>query len=149
MSSHHHPSQKQSAINLFVHRAFTIYDKEHLQTELNHLKLALQKNGYDKKDIIKTINKHANKTMVSDTQLDERILSIFPYVKGTTDRIGRILNTISALFLSHPKNRPNLNKSQLKNFHSASQVYTKYLVPADIHQKNRENSQPTDKRTST
>jgi len=30
--------------------------------------------------------------MVSDTQSDERILSILPYVKGTTDRIGRILN---------------------------------------------------------
>ena len=67
--SHHYPAQKQSAINSLVHRAFTITDKEHLQTEFNHLKLALeislQKN--DKKDIIKTINKHVNKTIVSDT----------------------------------------------------------------------------------
>ncbi|XP_018305550.1 uncharacterized protein [Mycetomoellerius zeteki] len=47
--SHHHPAQKQSAINSLVHRAFTISDKEHLQTELDHLKLALQKNGHDKK----------------------------------------------------------------------------------------------------
>ncbi|KAG5335552.1 GT2D2 protein, partial [Acromyrmex charruanus] len=37
---------------------FTISDKEHLQTELNHLKLTLQKNRHDKKDIIK---KRANK----------------------------------------------------------------------------------------
>ena len=29
--SHHHPLQKQSAINSLVHRAFTISDKEHLQ----------------------------------------------------------------------------------------------------------------------
>jgi len=50
-----------------VNRGFTISDKEHLQTEFNHLKTALQKNGHDKKDIIKTINKHANKTTVSDT----------------------------------------------------------------------------------
>jgi len=28
--SHHHLAQKQSAINSFVHRAFTISDKEHL-----------------------------------------------------------------------------------------------------------------------
>ncbi|XP_018309188.1 uncharacterized protein [Mycetomoellerius zeteki] len=89
--SHHHPAQKQSAINSLVHRAFTS-DKEHLQTELNHLKLALQKNGHDKKDITKIINKHANKTTVPDTQPDERILSILPFVKRTTDRIGRILN---------------------------------------------------------
>ncbi|XP_018355601.1 PREDICTED: uncharacterized protein LOC108756357 [Trachymyrmex septentrionalis] len=72
--------------------AFIISDKEHLQTELNHLKLALQKNGHDKKDIIKTINKHTNKITISDTQPDEKILSILSYVKGTTDRIGRILN---------------------------------------------------------
>ena len=65
---------------------------KNLQTELNHLKIALQKNGHDKKDIIKTINKHANKTLVSVIQSDERILSTLPYVKGTTDRIGRILN---------------------------------------------------------
>ena len=31
--------------------------------------------------------------MVSDrSQLDKRILSILPYIKGTTNRIGRILN---------------------------------------------------------
>ena len=46
----------------------------------------------DKKDIIKIINKHANKTMVFDAQPDKRILSILLYVKGTTDRIGKILN---------------------------------------------------------
>jgi len=88
--SYHHPAQKQSAINSLVHRTFTISDKEYLQTELNYLKIALQKNGHDKKDIIKIINKHANKITVSDTQSDERILFILPYVKGTTDRIGRI-----------------------------------------------------------
>ena len=64
--SHHHPAQKQSAINSLVHRAFIISEKKHLQN-FNHLKIALQKNGHDKKDIIKIINKHANKTMISDT----------------------------------------------------------------------------------
>jgi len=56
--SHHHPVQKQSAINSLVHKAFTISDKEHLRTELNHLKKALQKNGRDKKDTNKIISKH-------------------------------------------------------------------------------------------
>jgi len=90
--SHHHSAQTQSAINSLVHRAFTISDKEHLQTEFNHLKTALQKNGHDKKDVIKIINKHANKTTVSDKQSNERILSILSYVKGTIERIVRILN---------------------------------------------------------
>ena len=50
-----HKNNLQS-IHLYI-KAFTISDKEHLQTELNHLKLAVQKNGHDKKDIMKTINK--------------------------------------------------------------------------------------------
>jgi len=54
---------------------------------------------------LRDINKHANKTRVSDTQSDERILFILPYVKGTIDQIGRILNkhNIRTIFKS-PKN---------------------------------------------
>jgi len=72
-----------------VHRVFTISDKEHLQTELNHLKLALQKNGHDRKD--KTINMQTRQRSLT-VQSDERILSILPHVKKTINRIGRILN---------------------------------------------------------
>ena len=99
------PPQKQSEINSLVHRAFTISDKEHLQIELNHLKLTLQKNEHDKKNITKIINKYANKTLIFDTQLDEKILSILPYVKRTTDRINRILNehNIRTIFKKPPK----------------------------------------------
>jgi len=35
--SYRHPAQKQSAINSLVHRAFTISDKEDLQTELSKI----------------------------------------------------------------------------------------------------------------
>jgi len=65
---HHHLTQKQSAINSFIYRAFIISDKEHLQTELNHLKQALQKNRHDKKNINKIISKYTSKTMYSNTQ---------------------------------------------------------------------------------
>jgi len=90
--SHHHLAQKQSAINSRVHRAFTISDKEYLQTELNHLKQALQKNGHDKTNINKIISKHTSKTMNPNTQPSQdetgkRTFSILPYIKGTTDRI--------------------------------------------------------------
>jgi len=80
-----------------------------LQTELNHLKLTLQKNGHNEKNITKIINKHANKITVFDTRL---ILSIPPYIKGTIDRIGRILNkhNIRTIFKSQ-KDRTNLKKS--------------------------------------
>jgi len=51
-----HSVQKQSIIN--SHKAFAFSDKEHLQTELNHLKKILEKNGHNKKYINKVISKH-------------------------------------------------------------------------------------------
>jgi len=80
MLTHHHPAQKQSAINS-LHRAFTISDKEHLWMELNHLKQVLQKNGHDKKDINKIISKHTSKTMNPNTQSsqDKTAKEPFPF----------------------------------------------------------------------
>jgi len=78
-------------------------NKEYLYKQ-NHLKLALQKNGYDKKDMIK-INKHANKTTISDTQPDKKIVSILLhelFILLKEQQIGRILNTIPELS-SNPK----------------------------------------------
>jgi len=48
-AEYHQPAQKQSAINSLIQRAFTISDKEHLQIELNHLKLAYRKTGTTQK----------------------------------------------------------------------------------------------------
>jgi len=126
--SHHHPAQKQSAINSLIHRAFAISDKEHLQTELNHLKQALQKNGHNKKEIYKVISKHTNKAtnlneQPSQNETSKRTFSVLPYVKGTTDRIGRILNKYNirtifkppkkiGQFLRNPKDqRPPLSSA--------------------------------------
>jgi len=105
MLTHHHPAQ--SVINSLVHRAFTISDKEHLQTELNHSE-ALQKNEHDKKDINKIISKHTSKTMnpniqPSQDETGKRTFSILPYIKGTTDRIGKILNKYNIQILKPPK----------------------------------------------
>jgi len=100
--THQHKNSLQST-HLYIELSpLPSLNKEHLQTGLNHLKLALQKNGHDKKSIIKTTNKDANK-MISDTQPSERILSIFLYIKETTDQIGRILKTLSELSLNHQK----------------------------------------------
>jgi len=68
MPNHTITQHKESAINSLVHRAFIISDKEHLQTELNHLKLVLQKNGHNKKDITKIINKHARQRSLTHNQ---------------------------------------------------------------------------------
>jgi len=102
------------SIHLYIE--LSISYKEHLQTELKP-----KNRKTDKKDIIKTINKHANKITVSDTKSNERILSILPYVKGTIDRqsikqtqyriIFKSLKKIEQI-LRNPKDlRPQLRKN--------------------------------------
>jgi len=92
--SHYHPAQKQSAIHLYIEFSskMNIYisDKEHLQIKLNHLKITLQKNGHDKKHIIKIINKHARQWSLTYNQ-----------TKGSSIFIGDIKQT--QLSLNHPK----------------------------------------------
>ena len=56
-ASHHHPAQKQGVINTLVHRAKIISEPEFLSYELDHLRMALLKNGYKKKDIERVIKK--------------------------------------------------------------------------------------------
>ena len=98
---------------------------KNIYTELNHLKLTLQKTDTTKKDIIKTINKHANKTTVSDVQLDERILSVLPYVKGTTDRIGILNKHNIQIIFKPPKKIGQIlrNPKDQKSPFSSARVY--------------------------
>jgi len=93
-----------------MHRVFSISDKEHLQT-IQLFEKNLTWNGYNKKEVNGTISKHRSETKNHwDTQqlqeeLNKRSLSILPYVKGKTDRIGRILNkyNIRTIFKSPRK----------------------------------------------
>ena len=84
--------------------------------------------------------------MVSVIQSDERILSILPYVKGTTDRIGRILNkyNVRTIFkppkkigqiLRNPKDqRPPLSCAGVyKISYSCGQVYMEKLREWSIY----------------
>ena len=49
--SHHHPSQKLGVLNNLEIRALRISDQNHLDHEQNHLKHALQNNGYTSSQI--------------------------------------------------------------------------------------------------
>jgi len=79
--------------------------------------------------------------MVSDTQSNEKILFILPYIKGTTDRIDRILNKQYSNFKS-PKKIGQILKNP-KDLPSASEC-TKYFVPRRNTLENWENDQPMD-----
>jgi len=79
----------QHKTHSFVHRALSISDKKHLQTELNYWKQTYKKE-YNKKDMDRIISKYRSRTKNNlDTQqpqeeLDKRNFSILPYVKKKT-----------------------------------------------------------------
>jgi len=118
---------------------------------LNHLKLALQKNRHDKKNIIKTINKHANKTMISDTIRRKNPIHSPIYQRNNrSDWQDNILNKHNIRTIYKPAKKIGQILRNSKDLHSALQEYTKYLVPmVSIHWRNRENDQPMDKRIPT
>jgi len=73
-----------------------------------------------------TINIQMRETTVSYIQSDERILSIFSYIKRTTDRIGRILNkhNIRTIFKPSKKIGQILRNSKVQRHpHSSTRVY--------------------------
>jgi len=99
----------------------------------------------------KTINKHTNKTTVSDTRWTHKMKGSyqFSHVKGT---IGRILNkhNIRTIFKPLKKIGQSLRnpKDQIPP-HSSAEVYKISCSCTSIHWKNWENGQPPDIRTPT
>ncbi|XP_011862457.1 PREDICTED: uncharacterized protein LOC105559054 [Vollenhovia emeryi] len=121
-NSHHHPAQKNSVISSLVHRALSISKPAALNGELNHLHRTLTRNGYSSRNINLTIKKLTNmesgqnNNTTPETEKEKIKAVVLPYVRGTTDRISRILSkhNIKAIFkpcnklsemLPNPKDR--------------------------------------------
>ena len=99
--SHHHPSQKQSVVNSLISRSFRLTEPETRGQELKQITAALQQNGYTNTDIKKAIKKQQNPKNTSKNNDEEpRQKAVLPYIKGITDKIGRVLrkNNITPIF---------------------------------------------------
>ncbi|CAK9820318.1 hypothetical protein ANTPLA_LOCUS10552 [Anthophora plagiata] len=108
--SHHHPAQKNSVIVSLVNRAINRCEEEHLQCELNRITNILIKNGFSNKKIKHTIqrmlqSKGIQKPSSSYITENKHNMVFLPYIKGTTDRIAKILkqNNIKTIFTPHTK----------------------------------------------
>ncbi|XP_018567608.1 uncharacterized protein LOC108908159 [Anoplophora glabripennis] len=85
--SHHHPAQKQGIINTLIHRTRIISETRHLAEELEHLRTALIVNGCTTRK-----NERAIKRRHTPMEKREYLATTYlPYVKGCTDKIGRLL----------------------------------------------------------
>ena len=99
-NSHHHPAQFFSVAKSLAYRSQHLTDKDHYKNEINTLKNVLKNNGYQRKTIEKALN-HSQKTE-RKTETNKIFL---PYIKGTTDKIGRVLkrNKIDTIFTTNKK----------------------------------------------
>jgi len=107
-NSHHHPKQKVGVIKTLATRASRISDPEHLEEELNHLYKVFINNGYHKNIIQKLIKESTSKSQKRKTLENPRIS--LPYIKGTTDKIARVLTKHSIMVAFTP---PNTIKNML------------------------------------
>ncbi|XP_023310001.1 uncharacterized protein LOC108904855 [Anoplophora glabripennis] len=114
--SHHYPAQKQGIINTLIHRARIISEPRHLAEELEHLRTALRGNSYKTRNIERAIGRRH-----TPIEKQEYLATTYlPYVKGCTDKIGRLLkkrnintvfNTVRKVVAAFPK---TCNNDQLQ-----------------------------------
>lgn len=85
--SHHHQSQLASVPRSLINRALNICDPQYIHTELEHVKQALEQNGYKWRQCWRWANgSERQKPTVVD-----RVPIYLPYVRGVTDKIGALL----------------------------------------------------------
>jgi hypothetical protein len=88
-NSHHHPSNKQSVLSTLVYRARALCDEDSLQAELSFLKSVFTQNGFNARQIIRTLNRPPR---VRQPDINKPISTAFlPFVGPTFNQINRVL----------------------------------------------------------
>ena len=104
--SHHHPAQLKSVVKTLIKRSERLADNENYNTESKIIKEALQQNGYNEQ-FIKKATKQQKKSTTEKEKEEFKSVAYLPYVKGTTDRIGRILNKNNIRTIFKPSKKIN------------------------------------------
>lgn len=101
-NSHHHPAQLKSVVKTLTTRSKQLADEEHIDTELESLRYALQQNQFSLPLINKIINQERNSPR--DNTEKENRKAFLPYIVGTTDKISKLLQKyIKPIFTTNRK----------------------------------------------
>lgn len=91
-NSHHHPAQKEGVINTLLNRAELLSEPTNLPKERRHLRTAFRKNGYEPQMFDKVLRKrNRQRSRIKREPEETRGQTTLPYVKGTSEKIARIL----------------------------------------------------------
>lgn len=102
-NSHHYLAQKLDMINTLVNRAFRLFNKEHLEEEIYHLSKVFKRNGYKDRQIKCIVQKVGRGPQRRQNTKDEMGKITLPCIKGTIDKISRILRKRKISVVFSPK----------------------------------------------
>ena len=94
-------------INTLINRAKKISDEEHLTKELDHLKKAFKWNGNDERQFDKAIRKTRRqlaRQRIDEGEVVNRTKFLLPYIKGTIDKLTKILKKKNITVTFSPQN---------------------------------------------
>ncbi|KAK9874835.1 hypothetical protein WA026_005651 [Henosepilachna vigintioctopunctata] len=97
--SNHHPKQKRAVLRCLSQRASRICEPQSLKNEESHLHQAFQANGYSFQEVTRALRPRKG-TGVPPTEEPKQGVAIMPFIRGVTDRIGRLLqrHEVRAIF---------------------------------------------------
>jgi hypothetical protein len=125
--SHHHPAQIKGVMATMVHRSIILSDEDHRAEELNTLTEILMKNGYGREEIRKTISRRlrASPRPSENDEVDTKKKAYLPYIRGTTDKISRLLSKydIKTIFRPQQKIRDIIRNVKEKDRMETEGVY--------------------------
>lgn len=146
-------------MNTLVSRSFRLTDVEGRKRELDSITKTLKQNEYKNDTIQKVIERqYTTDPKKKEPQTKERPIAILPYLKGTTDWIGRILRkvnitsaykpltTIDSL-LKNPLATEDLKNHESTAYHSAAITRHKLdrkIAECQRKQKNTNSTKQTD-----
>ena len=88
-TSHHPPQHKAAVVRTLVHRADSLLsDEKHRSKEHEHIRAALNVNGYPKQFVRKYSRDKPQRPQAEEKSLG---FATLPYVQGATERIQRVL----------------------------------------------------------
>lgn len=131
-NSHHHPKQKMGVIKTLSTRASKISDPGHLDEELVHLYEVFVSNGYQHHTIRKIITDSLTNKQIKRKSFENPRISL-PYIKGTTNKIAKVLAKHNIMVAFTP---PNTIKNMLESAKDAIDPKNHkgvYSIPCSCH----------------
>lgn len=129
--SHHHPATKRGVLSTLAHRASLICDHNSLESEKALLRETFLANGYSGSAVHRALSRFDSSTSSerNEPSSPPRKTARLPYIKGVTDKIGRLLRRADIRPVFHARNKIGGSLVQVKDRPDPLQDAGVYEIP--------------------